>query len=369
MKLGKQLLLVAMFVSIMIGSLRPLCATETAPPDLQEQIRQLKEKLDNLEEILKDPEGTVQSTATSVKKIQKIQISGYLQTRFEAFQNSKNGTSTVDRFAVRRARLSIGARPSDDLAIKVSTELAGGVVLKDAFLTWYPWHSPETGPSLTIGQMNWCFGYEVPTSSSVRETPERALFSRKLFEGERDTGIKVSSAKGRPLEWEVGLFNGTGINKSDVNSAKDVVGRVRFQPTPTFDLAISGYFGEGFDVATPTVPARSWVKNRYGADAQWTLNGVTFKTEWVTAKERGRKPSGWLAQANWNIGKKNVLVVRFDTYNDKGADKFGRIDTWNAGIIRYLDPNLRVKLFHEVPKEERNRFKNNVTRVEFIAVF
>ena len=344
-------------------------AADANDGNLQNQLQRLQEKVSDLEEIVRDPEGKVETANQEIKRLKRVTISGYLQTRFEHFENSKDGTATVDRFFVRRARLSIGAKPSNDLAVKVSAELSGTVHLKDAFLTWYPYHSDQVGLNVSVGQMNWPFGYEVPTSSSVRETPERALWSRKLFDGERDLGLKLASARGAPLEWEIGVFNGSGLNKSDTNEAKDLVGRIRIQPTPTLDVGVSGYFGEGYTAAQGENPAQSWVKNRYGVDAQWFLPGLTFKGEYVAARERRRKPSGWLAQGGLNLSQKDVLVVRFDTYDDDGLDKFGRIDTWNVGLIRYLDPNLRVKAFYEMPREERNRLKNNVARVEFIAIF
>lgn len=321
-----------------------------------ERVRQLEERVQDLEERLGDPEGKTEMSANDIKKLQRVQWSGYLQTRFETFQNSKNGTSVVDRFNVRRARLKLKARPSGDTVVVVSADFAGSPVLKDGYIAWLPLHSPELSPVLALGQMNWPFGLEVPVSSSVRETPERALWSRKLFDGERDMGFQFTSPAGHPVQLQLGVFNGAGINKTDTNSGKDVVGRLGWSPASSVDLGVSGYFGTTFVAAKGETQARTFVKNRYGGDVRiYLVDGITLKGEYVQARDLGKSPLGWLAQINVNLGKKTVFVTKFDRWDpDDGKDDSGRVDTLNVGLIQYLDTNLRAKVFWERPDEERN---------------
>ena len=343
---------------------QPSLATE-APPTVEQQIQELREKLADLEAVLTDPEGTVKTTEANVKKVQKVAWSGYLQSRFESVQGSSS------RFFVRRARLKLTAKPTSDVQAVVSADFGQGKVeTKDAFVLWLPGHSPELGPTLALGQQNWCFGREVPVSSSVRECPERSLWAQKLFKGERDLGLKVTTATGRPLFVEVGVFNGTGINTSDNNDAKDVVSRVGFAVNPRVDVGASGYWGSTLVPAAGTTPARTFVKNRFGADVSVVLlDGVTLKGEWVTARELGRRPDGWQAQLSCNVGKRLVLVGRFDSYDDDGLSAAGRVDTWAVGFIRYLDSNLRAKVFFESPKESGASVKNDAVRCELLASF
>lgn len=340
--------------------------TPTPTPTETERIQKLEERLGDLEEIVKDPEGTVKTTEATVKKQGRITFSGYFQGRYQHNDNSKNGTSVVDDFFLRRARLKLTAKPSSECVAVVSFDGAKGFELKDAFVTYVPGGSPENAPQFTLGQMNWCWGKEIPVSSSARECPERVLWSRFLFPGERDLGFKVATPIGRPYQLEVGVYNGTGLNKRDNNQSKDIVGRLGFSPTPTIDLGVSGYFGSTYLPG----PKQSFVKNRYGADFQWVvIDGLVIKVEGVYAREIGRNPWGYLAQVAQNLGSKTVLVARFDEFDYDHLSVAERTRTLNLGLIRYLSPNLKCKLFHESPRDKFGDVKDNRVIAEVLATF
>lgn len=364
---------------------------------VKQRMDALEEKVNSLEEVIKDPEGKLETVVNQVTALRRVLFSGYVQARYESFENSKDGSGTVDRFTVRRARLVTSARPANAVGARLQIDVANGVgnpptstapaatvQLKDAWIDWYPWQDPLAGPTFTIGQMKWPFGFEVTQSSGVRETPERTNFSRRLFPDERDRGAKIASTAGKPLFWEVGGFNGTGINTNDNNSNKDVVGRVRYSFGQMLDLGVSGYLGKAFEPASGSgataVPARSFVKNRYGADFQFFLPGIQLRGEFVQGRGQqtvgpgsplGRFPSGWDAQLNYNLGTKNVLVAKYDWFDEDihSPTRPGWISAWNLGIIRYLDPALRLKLFYQINDEQRNSIDNNVFTAEFIANF
>ena len=331
-------------------------SSSSNPTDAQ-RIQKLEEELKDLKESLNDPEGKVEATASSVKKLSKIKPEGYLQFRYNWTEDKSD--SDPDRFDLRRVRLGLKANPSSDLEAKVQADFAGGKTdLKDAWLKWSFYGSPLTGPSLTLGQQKWPFGLEVVQSSSVRETPERALAWRTLFSGERDLGIKLSGKEGLPQTWELGVFNGTGANKSDNNNEKDFVGRLGLALSDRLDVGGSFYIG------TTRTGKKETAKNRYGADLRYQLaDGLVLKGEYLTAKELGFEPWGYLAQLNMNLNAKQVLVVKFDHFDDDGLLERGKVDTWNVGVIHHINPNLKGKLFWS--REEK---KDGVT-LEFLTIF
>lgn len=65
----------------------------------------LEERVEALEQIISDPEGTVKSTASDVKKLKSITLSGYVQGRYQRNQNAETGTSVVDDFYLPRCLL------------------------------------------------------------------------------------------------------------------------------------------------------------------------------------------------------------------------------------------------------------------------
>jgi hypothetical protein len=331
-------------------------SSSETPTDTQ-RIQKLEEELKDLKENLKDPEGKVEVTSASVKKMEKIKPEGYLQFRYNWTEEESD--SDPDRFDLRRVRLGIKAKPSADLEAKVQADFAGGKTeLKDAWLKWSPFGSPLIGPSLTVGQQKWPFGHEVVQSSSVRETPERALAWRTLFSGERDLGIKLSGKEGLPCTWEVGVFNGTGANKSDNNNEKDFVGRLGLAVSERLDVGGSFYLGRA------RTGEKESKKNRLGADLRLQLaDGVVLKGEYVTAKELGFEPWGYLGQLNLNVNPNQVLVVKYDYFDDDGLLKRGKVETWNVGVVHHINSNLKGKLFWSREEE-----KDGVI-LEFLTIF
>ena len=363
------LLLIAAFFAV-----RPASADPTATSDA-DRIQRLEEKIKDLEAVLADPEGTVKSTQTDVKKLQKLTLSGYAQLRYQHNQNSESGTAVTDDFYLRRARLKLTAKPSNEVAAVVSFDGAKGFELKDAFVTYIPGGAPERTPSFSLGQMNLPFGREVPASSSVRACPERALFARILFPGERDLGFKVTTAAGQSYQLELGVYNGAGINKRDADDGKDLCGRLSASLLPALDVGVSGYWGT-VSVLAPTdeAPARrrSLVKNRFGADLRWLIvTGLTLQAEGVYARERGANPWGYLVQLAKNLDPRTELIVRFDAYDHDhdGLAKAERTQTWDVGLIRHLTPNLKGKVFFEAPKDRVGDIKDNRIISEVLVVF
>lgn len=359
---------------------------------VKENVASMENDLEPLKSTVMDPEGTVQSMAANVNKMMKLKFSGYVQARWEDQQNGNaNGTSTPkdSNFYIRRARLKSQADFGKNTTLIMQLDAGGtnrdrSVELKDAWLEYHVHGNADYNPTVTFGQMKWPFGYEVPQSSGDREAPERSDFLQALFPGERDRGIKISSPLAARLKWEVGLFNGVGINQgggpwysttlSDNNNAKDLVGHVGYRVNDNLDVNFSGYLGK----AGPDGQTQD--KKRWGADMQW--NGVSLplsiRAEYVKATEpfgttaaTGTTLSqyGWYAQSAWSFSPLWTGIYKYDVYDDGGASGFGKRWNHQVGIIRWLDDSSRLKVFYEWKNEDLAPFKNNLTMVEWITKF
>ncbi|MEI6915843.1 MAG: porin, partial [Armatimonadota bacterium] len=161
---------------------------------LRQDFDTLKGDFDPVKSTVMDPEGGLQTVINDVAKMKKITVSGYIQARYFSAARQANtaiapysGGLYANRndFQVRRARLKVTATPSKYITavgqIDFPTNSAEAVSLKDAYVTYNIGGVPDIYPQVSIGQMNWPFGFEVPRSSSDRETPERSEFLRTLF--------------------------------------------------------------------------------------------------------------------------------------------------------------------------------------------
>lgn len=115
------------------------------------------------------------------------------------------------------------------------------------------------------------------------------------------------------------------------------------------------------------------------------MQGASIKGEYVTAKEpyysnttttpnglsgTNHVVKGWYLLGVRNLGLKHQLVVQYDVLDDRAlASKFGKLSTWNLGVIRYLDENTKLKFFYEANSEENNSVSNNGLRIETLTTF
>lgn len=394
--------------------------TQTSPGDMEN----LKSTIQQLKDTIEEPEGAIQTTISDVSKLKKIKVSGYLQARYESYQTPNGVTDKADnkapdnRFYVRRGRFKITGQPTNNSLAVAQLDISGydrtKVETKDLYLEYHPWGIGTSAPFLIrMGQQNWPFGYVVERSSSVREVPERPkVFAgtsvnlpstpsfNGLFPGERDRGICLFNTEGSKAEWALGVFNGTGTKAGDAgssflenggkfednNTGKVFVGRFRYPLTENFHLGTSLYSGTQAVRTVSNAPAAVMVdQTRWGADFQYYLQGASIKGEYVTGEEpyysnttttpngkagTNRNVNGWYLTGVKNLGSKHQLVAQYDVLNDKAmAITYGKLSTWNLGVIRFLDDATRLKLFYEINDEEKNSVSNNGLRVEMITVF
>jgi len=384
----------------------------------------LGDDVQRLRDIVEEPEGSVQTTIADVAKLKKIKVSGYIQGRYEAYSTPAVASATGNhrapdnRFYVRRGRFKITGQPAQYALGVVQLDLSGydrsKVETKDLYLEVHPWGVGVPAPFyIRLGQQNWPFGYAIERSSSAREVPERPkLFAgttvnlpgtpsfNGLFPGERDKGITLLSTETSSVQWALGLFNGTGTKAGDAgsaflesggrfednNRAKAIVGRVRIPVAEGVYLGTSIYSGKQAVRTVSNAPvAVNVTQSRWGADFQWYLEGVSLKGEYVTGKEpyysnvgatpngtsgTNRTVSGWYIVGTKNIGPLYQLVAQYDVMNDRAmAGSYGKLSTWNLGVIRFIDDSTKLKLFYEINNEEKRSASNNGLRVELLTVF
>ena len=382
-------------------------AAPATPKTLQEQIEELQSQIDVLKDAINEPEGSIQTTVGDVRTLKKIKISGYIQARYQDNYTktaSSGASAETSTFDVKRARIKVTGTPTDNTTAVIQFDLgdatANGkynLTTKDAYVGYtFGDGNASLHPTVTLGQLQTPFGYQLVQSSSVRETPEKSLVVRKLLDPvEYDRGIKFNNGVDSRLFYEVGLFNGTGANTTDNNQTKNVSGRVRYKVTDAFDAGGSFYFGNTNaaaitkdltkDPASTGIAADNFMKQLYGIDAQYLWNDNSLKAEYVTGRElfvratndshtpnTTADKSGYYLQFAHNFTKADTGVLMYDVYQDKSPSvqaSSGRLTEYNIGLIHALDPSTRVKLFYTIVKEEKTSNKNNLITLELISLY
>jgi hypothetical protein len=331
---------------------------------------------------------------TDIAGLKKLKVSGYVQARYEyhddALSQTPTGTTSgqsklLNRFFVRRGRLKATYQASTQaLGVVYIDASASGVSLKEAYVSLT---EPHTQVVTTLGQFNWLFGYEISFSSSKREFPERTRWSRLLFPGERDRGIKLERQflieNLYTLNLQAGLYNGNGIDDKsfgayDPNKYKDFVARAS-AGLGFLDFGISGYWGRQFNPTESgsSLPASTTDKVRYGVDGQLfyevpSLGGGVLKAEAVIAKEPKDQSKPYQTGTAtrdvlgldlvWaqNLRERLQLISRLDYYDPDRDIERDCFVTYGIGLVYFWDGNSKVKLAYEIPRAAQHSLSGRV---------
>lgn len=354
-------------------------------------LQELKDRLDGISE-------NMSTLNSDVGILKYIKITGYIQARYEYNDSSKNGANlNANNFYIRRGRIKFTVQPGTSNKYVIYFDASKNTVsLKEAYVELYK-TVQQSNFTLTFGQFNWPFGYEIEYSSSKRDFPERSLAENNLFPGERDRGANLTWALPQYLQLNLGAFQGYGIQNStftwaDPTKPKDVIARAKTK-LGKLDFGVSGYWGknytpgsaavagttnwydaDGDSVVDPgeikttppkaAVPAREDDKIRYGADAQFYLDflpigGTGIRAEYYQAKDynssakKVANEKGWYLWLSQSITNKFGAAARYD-YWDPITDTNVKNDatgTLSLAMHYFWDSYVRITAAYDIPRK------------------
>lgn len=247
----------------------PARSEEPPPGDsLEDRVAALEKKIERLEREASAPrteEAAPWDTAVDVGGYVQVDVTPYREGSRDAFDPSTGAPLNLERFVLRRARLSGGVRHG---AIAGHVELDGNTVRgpvarlvgADARVGWPPpggdgdW---EIGLSLGLRRIP--FGYEVPEAALDQLFLERSNAARALFPGNRDLGA-IMHARYAGVTLTLAALNGAPSGSAqfearDPSSSYDLVGRLNAVVSPvawlTLEGGISALTGSGLSPGTP----------------------------------------------------------------------------------------------------------------------
>ena len=101
----------------------------------------------------------------------------------------------------------------------------------------------------------------------------------------RDIGVQLQgdvfkTASGRALlHYQVGVFNGQGINTKDVDNQKDVIGGLWVMPVQGLRIGAFGWTGSYARKGSDGI--KSLDKNRYAISGEYVFDDWTFRSEYI----------------------------------------------------------------------------------------
>lgn len=269
-----------------------------------------------------------------------VNFGGYIMAKYSV--SDRSGQSTNGGFDLRFVRLYADGNVFKDFYYKLQLEVndAPGVDkgprIVDAFMEWQKFDFLR----IKLGQFKRPFGFENPYSPLnvgygcySQATMKLASISDRNGEHKssgRDLGVQVQgdllpAADGHKwIHYQIGFFNGQGINHTDKDHHKDLIGGLWISPVK--NLAIGGfgwngkYTNEKYDATNPK-HLKSVKRVRWGAglkyESDWTVRGEYMSSVGgvVTDATAPDRSDAWYATVGVPIIKKKLKVYgRYDSY-------------------------------------------------------
>lgn len=236
---------------------------------------------------------------------------------------------------------------------------ANNQILKEAYIDVRPVLSLVPYLDLIrVGQYRIPFGIENDTSSGLIDFISRGYFSSGAggggsvstgidFVQERDIYVDVKSKPFEFLELDGVVMNGNSIDytKTDNNSQKDFLGRVRVKPTKDLFFSFSGISGTTNNTNTALNGRGKGAYDRLGLDFRYLptwLPGLHLQSEWITGHD---------APNQANIGATSVPIAGTASATPGVMRRTWyayvkyRLDDLGVGFLKGWEPLIRYEEF------------------------
>ena len=305
--------------------------------------------------------------------INNNKLSGYGMLQYQG--EDKEGAHS-NSFKLRLARFILDGKIGDfDWRAQIQGTNAKGpgeptVQLVDLYAEWRKF--PEF--KVRVGQFKRAFTFENPTHPITQGWRGYADVINRLSgfgdrageksSGGRDIGIQLSgdilpNANGRKLlHYQVGLYNGEGINRADKNNQKDIIGGIWVMPIQGVRIGAFGWHGSHGGMVTAEGDNENVPLNRYCLSAEYDKDQYTFRAEYIHSQgwgtgvvgnnvinyDLGDKADGWYVFGIVPIIKSKLHAkARYQTYRvSKAWDS--SVNQIECGLNYFFTKNLELHL-------------------------
>ena len=292
-----------------------------------------------------EPQPETEKKPTTWQKIVQtvdptIKFGGYIMTQFTA--TDQKDTTPHANFNLRLIRLSVQGTVFKDFFYRLQMEVNGqpgedkGPRVIDAFVEWQRFKELR----VKLGEFKRPFGFENPMApltvghGAYSQATTKFLFNDRCgahSTGGRDVGVQLQgdffpAADGhRWLHYQVGFFNGQGINHSDKDNFKDLIGGLWISPVDKLRIGAFGWNGkytnEKYDATNP-LHVKQVRRVRWGV-------GLDYASDWVCRAEYYSSVGGvvtdvtkpdrsdtWYATVGVPVCKGLKIYAKWDCYRD-----------------------------------------------------
>ncbi len=264
-----------------------------------------------------------------------IKLSGYALTQYQ-YSGQKGAES--NSFNIRMGRLALEGRIANDFYWKTQIQFNGNTStlgssprMVDLFAEWQKYSFFK----VKIGQFKNPFTFENPMNpidqgfmSYAQNISKLAGFSDRAGEhasNGRDIGLQfqgdfLKNANGRNLlHYQIGVFNGQGINTKDVDNQKNVIGGVWVMPVAGMRIGAFGWTGS-------YARKGDWTTLEHRNDGSLSQDMIRVEHSGVRKLNQNRyafsfeyKKDGWTVRSEYIHSTGQAFSKSLNNFNDANA--------------------------------------------------
>ena len=327
---------------------------------------------------------SVQAQVKQPEWLTDVKLSGYGMMQYQA--SNEDGAKS-NTFNLRIARISLDGRIANDFYWKFQIQVNGNTTtlgnspkIVDCFTEWQKFNFLR----IKLGQFKRAFTFENPMTPIDQGFMSYGEVINNLAgfndrngshsSNGRDIGVQVQgdflkNVRGRNLlHYQVGIYNGQGINVQDVDQQKDIIGGLWLMPVQGLRIGAFGWTGSYARKGTSssegiTAPIlRKLQQRRYAFSAEYKTEDWTFRSEYIhstgyafktryqkeddasdiTLSSNGDKAQGVYALVIAPIIKDKLHAkARYDMYQPTGNASKQRTQ-YDAGIDYEFNRNWQI---------------------------
>jgi hypothetical protein len=351
-------------------------------------------------------------TVTLPSWVNDVKLSGYAMTQYS--YTDEEGAK-ANSFNLRLIRLSLDGRVANDFYWKLQFQANGNTAnqggsprIVDAFAEWQKYDFAR----IKVGQFKRAFTFENPMhpitegfytyAQAINKLAGMSDRTNEHSSNGRDIGVQLQgdflkNSNGRNLlHYQIGVYNGQGINKKDVDQQKDIIGGLWVMPIKGMRIGAFGWTGSyarkgkwtEINATTGDEEAhegtRRLQKRRYAFSAEYLTNDWTFRTEYIHstgyafAKSANDKENESNANINAALGDKAdayyaaviAPVIKKKLYAKARYDLYRSTAEWNSARSLYevgmnyeFNKNIQVN-FEYAFVNDRNKADKNSNMID-----
>ncbi len=273
--------------------------------------------------------------------------------------SDKEGANGGPGFNARLIRAYVDGSIYHQFNYRVQLQFNGGPHVKDFYVEWAKYKFF----SVKMGQFKRAFTFENPMNPWDVGAGDFSFLVQKMAGmgdrlgeanmGGRDQGIQIQGdflpvgKDEHPLfHYQLGLWNGQGINVTDKDLKKDIIGTFQVQPIKGLKLGVFGWKGNWIDGE-----GNDLKRERISAGVSFDRNNWTFRSEYATAIAGEKAQSGPADALYVTVGVPVTdwfkVYAKWDEFRSAATAETSH-DMYSCNLVRDLHQVVMV-LFYCLP--------------------